>query len=88
MAGSPSENGMGLLIPAISAVPMVTGAVFPKQTTVGCLSVAAHTACLPLSLDGGIGVYVCVCLCLCLAQLFPSLSRRFICLSLSSIMPL
>lgn len=43
VAGSPSENGMGLLIPVISAVPMVTGAVFPKQTTVGCLSVAAHT---------------------------------------------
>lgn len=33
----------GPLIPVISTVPMVTGAVFPKQTTVGCLSVAAHT---------------------------------------------
>lgn len=31
------------LIPVISAVPMVTGAIFPKQTTGGCLSVAAHT---------------------------------------------
>lgn len=33
----------GPLIPVISAVPMVTGAVFPKQTPVGCLSVAART---------------------------------------------
>lgn len=33
----------GPLIPVISAVPMVTGAIFPKQTTGGCLSVAAHT---------------------------------------------
>lgn len=59
------EERHGSLIPVISVVPMVTGAIFPKQTTVGCLlwQPELRALCMFALVTGQSSwcVWVCVC---------------------------